>query len=303
MAMNRAQFKKQMQLGLNTVAGLEFKPEKDAWRQYLDIETENRRAYIEDVVMSGFSAAQVKVEGAAGAYATASEIYTARYLFETVVIHFALTEEAEEDGLYGSLGTKLAKAAARAIQYTKRVKCANVLNNGFSSSFLGGDGVALFSTAHLTSGGQAANMLTTAADLSETSLEDMLVLISNMTDYKGIPISVEAQKLIVPTALQFTAHRLLNSNGRVETPNNDENAIKAMGMISGGMVVDKQLTDTDAWFIKTDCPDGLKHVVRKGLKKGLEGDFETGNARYKLRERYANGWTMWQGAAGTAGGG
>lgn len=303
MAMNRAQFKKQMQLGLNTVAGLEFKPEKDMWRQYLDVETESRRAYVEDVVMSGFTAAPVKVEGAAGAYATASEIYTARYLFETIVLQFAITEEAEEDGLYGSLANKLAKALARSMQYTKRVKAANVLNNGFSASYLGGDGVALFSTSHLVSGGQAANMLSTAADLSETSLEDMLVLIDNATDYKGIPISIEAQKLIVPTALRFTAHRILNSQGRVETPNNDENAIKAMGMLPGGLVVDKHLTDTDAWFIKTDCPDGLKHIMRKALKKGIEGDFETGNMRYKMRERYANGWTDWHGAYGTAGGG
>lgn len=302
MAMNRAQFKKQMQLGLNTVAGMEFKPEKDPWRQYLDTETENRRAYIEDVVMSGFSAAPVKIEGAAGAYDTASEIYTARYLFETIVLQFAITEEAEEDGLYGSLGNKLARALARAMQYTKRVKCANILNNGFSASYLGGDGVALFSTAHLGLG-NVANALATAADLSETSLEDMLILINNFQDYKGIPISVEATKLIVPTALQFTGHRILHSTGRVETPNNDENAIKAMGLVSGGMVVDKQLTDTDAWFLKTDCPDGLKLVQRKALKKGIEGDFETGNMRYKMRERYAPGWTMWQGAAGTAGGG
>ena len=302
MAMTRSQFKKQLQLGLNTVAGLEYKPEKDPWRQYLAIETENRKAYIEDVVMSGFQAASVKAEGAAGGYVTASEIYTAKYLFETVVIQFAITEEAEEDGLYGSLGAKLAKAAMRSMQYTKRVKCANVLNNGFSSSYLGGDGVALFSTAHLGDG-QLANMLSTAADLSETSLEDMLILIDNATDYKGIPISIEAQKLVVPTALRFTGHRILHSSGRVETPNNDENAIKAMGMLPGGLVVDKQLTDTDAWFVTTDCPDGLKHVMRKALKKGLEGDFESGNVRMKFRERYANGWTDWHGAYGTAGGG
>ena len=302
MAMNRSQFKKQMQLGLNTVAGLEYKPEKDAWRQYLAIETENRRAYIEDVVMSGFGAAAVKAEGAAGGYVTASEVYTAKYLFETVVIHFALTEEAEEDGLYGSLGAKLAKAAMRSMQYTKRVKCANILNNGFSSSYLGGDGVSLFSTAHLGEG-NVTNKLSTAADLSETSLEDMLIIVNNFQDYKGIPMSVEAQKLVVPVALQFTAHRILHSSGRVETPNNDENAIKSMGLISGGMVVDKQLTDTDAWFLTTDCPDGLKHVIRKGIKKGIEGDFETGNARYRLRERYANGWTDYHGAAGTEGGG
>ncbi|MCR4339896.1 MAG: hypothetical protein NUW01_08430 [Gemmatimonadaceae bacterium] len=302
MAMTRSQFKKQLQLGLNTVAGLEYRPEKDPWRQYLTIETESKRAYIEDVVMSGFQAASVKAEGAAGGYVTASEIYTAKYLFETIVIQFAVTEEAEEDGLYGSIVNKLAKAAMRSMQYTKRVKCANVLNNGFSSSFLGGDGVALFSTAHLGEG-QVANMLSTAADLSETSLEDMLILIDNATDYKGIPISIEAQKLIVPTALRFTGHRILNSQGRVETPNNDENAIKAMGLLPGGMVVDKQLTDTDAWFITTDCPDGLKHVMRKALKKGVEGDFETGNMRMKFRERYANGWTDYHGGYGTAGGG
>ena len=303
MAMNRAQFKKQMQLGLNTVAGLEYKPEKDMWRQYLGFETESKRAYVEDVVMSGFSAAPVKVEGAAGAYATASELYTARYLFETIVLQFAITEEAEEDGLYGSLGNKLARALMRSMQYTKRVKAANVLNNGFSSSYLGGDGICLFSTGHLVSGGQDDNTLATAADLSETSLEDMLVLIDNATDYKGIPISIEAQKLIVPTALRFTAHRILNSQGRVETPNNDENAIKAMGMLPGGLVVDKQLTDTDAWFVTTDCPDGLKFIQRKALKKGIEGDFDSGNLRYKMRERFAVGWTDWHGAYGTAGGG
>ena len=302
MAMTRSQFKKQLQLGLNTVAGLEYKPEKDPWRQYMAIETATRKAYIEDVMMSGFTAASVKAEGAAGGYVTASELYTARYLFETIVIQFAVTEEAEEDGLYGSIVNKLAKAAMRSMQYTKRVKAANVLNNGFNASYPGGDGVALFSTAHLGEG-QVANMLSTAADLSETSLEDMLILVDNATDYKGIPMSIEAQKLVVPTALRFTGHRILHSNGRVETPNNDENAIKAMGLLPGGMVVDKQLTDTDAWFVTTDCPDGLKHVMRKALKKGVEGDFETGNMRMKFRERYANGHTDYHGAYGTAGGG
>lgn len=303
MAMNRTAFKKQLQEGLNTVFGLEYMRQKEVWRQYLDVETESKKAYIEDVMMSGFSAAPVKPEGAGVHYDTAGEVYVARYLFETIALAFAITEEAEEDGLYGSMGAKLSKALARAMQHTKAVKAANVLNNGFSASYLGGDGVSLFSTAHLVSGGNASNMLSTAADFSETSLEDLLNQISDATDYKGIPIQIDAVRCVGPTALRFIFQRVLFSELQSDSAENNINAVKSIGLLPGGYVTDTRLTDPDAWFIKTDCPDGLKHVVRKAISGGVEGDFESGNMRYKKRERYVNGWSDWHGAYGTAGGG
>lgn len=303
-AMNRAQFKKQLQDGLNAVFGLEYKRHKEVWRQYLDVETENRKAYIEDVMMAGFSAAPVKPEGSGVAYQTTSEVYISRYVFETIALAFAITEEAEEDNLYGSIGSKLSRALARAMQHTKAIKAANVLNNGFDTNYPGGDGKPLFATDHLIgSGSQTANKLSTPADLSETSLEDLLILIDQATDYKGVPIVLEAMRMIVPSQLRFEAHRILHSQLRVGTANNDTNAIKDSGMLSGGYVVDQRLTDTDAWFVKTDCPDGLKHVVRKAISRGVEGDFETGNMRYKARERYVNGWSDWHGAYASEGGG
>jgi len=304
MAMNRSDFKKQLQEGLNTVFGLEEASHPERWRDYLMVESESRKAYVEDVLMAGFGAAPVKAEGAGIAYDSTAETYTARYVFETIALAFAISEEAEEDGLYGSIGGKLAKALARAMKHTKAVKGANILNNGFSGSFLGGDGVALFSASHPTkSGANQSNVLATAADLSETSLEDILIMVSDTKDDRTIPIAVRPKKLVVPTALQFTARRLLMSTGRPDSANNDINAIKDMGLLSAGVCMDERLTDTDAWFVTTDCPDGLKHITRKAMMKRIEGDFESGNMRYKARERYINGWSNWRGAAGTAGGG
>ncbi len=305
MAMNRTQFKKNLQMGLNAQFGLEYKRHAEVWRQYLDVETENKKSYVEDLAMAGFSAAPVKPEGVGVQYESTSELGVARYLFDTIALAFAITEEAEEDGLYGSIGAKLSRALARSMQHTKAIRSANLLNNGFDTNYAQSwDAKPLFSTTHLGgSGAQVANMLATPADLSETSLEDMLILISDATDYKGIPMVLEAVRLVVPTALQFIAERILKSNQRVDTANNDVNAIKSMGMLPGGFVKDTRLTDSDAWFIKTDCPDGAKHIVRKAMSKGVEGDFETGNMRYKARERYAIGASDWHGMYGTAGGG
>lgn len=303
MAMNRTQFRRQLEEGLNSVFGLEYRRQKEVWRQYLDVETESKKAYVEDVMMAGFGAAPVKPEGSGVAYDSTGELYTARYLFETIALAFAITEEAEEDTLYGSIGAKLSKALARAMQHTKAVKAANVLNNGFSASYLGGDGVKLFSTAHLGDGGETSNTPATPADFSETSLEDMLNLIADATDYKGIPIQLEAVRLVGPTQLQFTMQRVLYSELQSDSAENNINAIKSKGLLPGGYVTDTRLTDPDAWFIKTDCPEGLKHIVRKAISGGVEGDFETGNMRYKKRERYVNGWSDWHGAYGSEGGG
>ena len=214
---------------------------------------------------------------------------------------FAITEEAEEDGLYGSLAKKYGKALARSMVHTKEIKGANVLNNGFDSDYTGGDGVELFSTAHPTSSGNQSNELATAADFSETSLEQILINISNMDDDRGIPIAAMARCLIIPTALQFDAERVLNSNLRSATAENDINANMSMGMLPDGVKVNQRLTDTDAWYIKTDVPDGMKMFQRRALKKGMEGDFESGNVRYKVSERYSFGWTDWRGMFGSPG--
>ncbi len=303
MAMTRSQFKKQLQDGLNTVFGLEYKYRMEIWRNYMQVSTEGRKAYLEDVLMAGLGAAAIKAEGAAVTYDSTSESYTARYLFETIALAFAITEEAEEDGLYGSIGKKLSRAMARSYKHTIATRVANILNNGFDSNFTGGDAVELFSSAHpLKSGGTASNILTNAADLSETSLEDIMIQVANTTDDRGIPIDMEVQTLVIPTALRFTAHRILKSTGRVDTANNDTNAIKDMGLLPGGVAIDKRLTDTDAWFIATDCPDGLKYIDRKAVATKMEGDFETGNLRYKCRGRSIQGWSDWRGAFGTPGG-
>ena len=304
MAHSRTDFKKQLQLGLNTVAGQAYKQIFEVWRQYMSVETENRKAYVEDVMMSGFGAAAVKAEGAGVTYASASETFTARYVFETIALAFAITEEAEEDGLYGSLGKKLARALVRSYKHTIATRVANVLNNGFTAgAYQIGDGQALFSASHPTkSGTNFSNLLTNAADLSETSLEDMSTQISNTLDDQGIPVDLEMQALVIPTALRFTAHRLLNSTKRVETPNNDASAVYDLNLVKKGAMMDKRLTDTDAWFVTTDCPDGLKFIERKPYATKLEGDFQTGNMRYRIRGRSAQGCTDPRGAFGTAGG-
>jgi len=301
MAINRAQIKKQLQEGLNAVFGLEYKQHPELWKDIFTSSKESRKAYVEDVLMTGFGAAPVKQEGAGVQYDSASEGYVSRYVFETIALAFALTEEAGEDDLYGDLGAQMSKALARSMQYTKNVKGANILNNGFTSG-TGGDGVVLFSASHpLQGGGVYSNMLSTAADLSETSLEDMLIVIGDAVDDRGLPIQLGVKKLILPTELQFTAQRILKSDGRVDTADNDLNAIKSMNLVSGGFSTNVYLTDPDAWFLTTDAPEGLKYIERKAISGGIEGDFESGSQRFKKRERYVFGWSNARGAFGSPG--
>jgi hypothetical protein len=301
MALNRADFRKQLQEGLNAVFGMAYKSYPEEWRGFFAVTTSNK-AFEEDVLMAGFGAAPVKGEGAGVEYDEGAESYVARYNHETIALAFAITEEAEEDGLYGALGSKYAKALARSLQHTKEVKGSNILNNGFDPSFLGGDGVSLFSTAHpLWGGGTQSNKLATPADLSEASIEAALIQIGDWVDERGIPIAVQAKCIVIPTELQFIAERILNSPYRSGTSDNDVNALKTMGALPSGVKINHRLTDADAWFIITDCPDGLKHMVRKKVSRGIEGDFETGNMRYKARERYSFGWSDYRGAFGSEG--
>ena len=301
MALNRADFRKQLQEGLNTVFGMAYKSYAEEWRGIFKVET-SAKAFEEDVLMAGLGAAPVKGEGAPVEYDEGAESYVARYNHETIALAFAITEEAEEDGLYGALGAKYAKALARSLQHTKEVKGSNILNNGFSASFLGGDGVSLFSTAHpLWGGGTQSNKLATPADLSEAAIEEAMIQIADWVDERGIPIAVMAECLIIPTDLMFIAERILKSSGRPGTADNDLNALKSKGAFPQGVKVNHRLTDPDAWFIITDCPDGLKHFVRKKVSRGVEGDFETGNMRYKARERYSFGWSDYRGAFASEG--
>ncbi len=299
MAMNRALFAKQLEPGLNTLFGLEYKRYPEQWRQLFAYNT-SKKAFEEDVLNEGFGAAPEKSEGAGVAYDTAAELWTARYNHLTYALAFSITEEAEEDGLYGSVGKRYVKALARSMQHTKEIKAANVLNNMFTSGN-GGDGVVLGSASHPSTSGNQSNILSTAADLSETSLEQILINISDMNDDRGIPAAAVGVKLVVPTALVFTADRLLKSTLRTATAENDINAIKAGGYLSGGVVTNQRLSDTDAWFVMTDIPDGLKMFQRRPLKNGMEGDFETGNIRYKCSERYSFGWSDWRGIMGSPG--
>ena len=266
-------------------------------------DTENSdRAFEEEVMLSGFGEAPVKGEGSAVTYDYAQETYTARYSHETVALAFALTEEAIEDNLYDSISARYTKALARSMSQTKQVKAANVLNNGFSTSFPGGDGKPLMTTDHPTlTAGDQNNEPSTAADLNETSLENAMIEIAAFKDERGLKTNVQARKLIVPPALQFVADRLLNTPNRVGTSDNDINALKNMSMLPGGYTVNHFLTDTDAFFIKTDAPNGLKHFVRSPMSTGMEGDFETGNMRYKARERYSFGFSDWRGIYGSPG--
>ena len=303
MAINRALIRKQLVPGLNAVFGLEYKQWPEEWKEFLTTSKESNRAYVEDVLMTGFAAAGVKAEGAAVAYDSASESYVARYIFETIALAFALTEEALEDNLYGDLGSKMSKALARSMQYTKNVKAANLINNGYDTNFPIGDGAALFSVAHPTkSGVNGANTLATQADLSETSLEDMLILVGGTKDDRGIPSALKVKKLHIPIQLQFVARRLLGGDERPDTTNRDINAVKQMGILNAnGVAMNHYFTDTDGWFLTTDCADGLKYIERVGLKTGMEGDFESGNLRYKARERYVIGASDWRGGFGSQG--
>jgi len=301
MAINRAQLVKELEPGLNALFGLEYDRYENEHAEIFDTENSDR-AFEEEVMLAGFAQAPVKGEGAAVSYDTAQETFTSRYTHETVALAFSLTEEAIEDNLYDSLSSRYTRALARSMANTKQVKAANVLNNGFNSNFPGGDGKELFATDHPTlTGGDQSNEPSTAADLNETSLENALIDISQFKDERGIKINVQARKLIVPPQLQFVAERVLQSPGRVSTSDNDINAMKNMGMFPEGYVVNHYLTDTDAFFIKTDAPNGMKHFVRSPMSTGMEGDFETGNVRYKARERYSFGFSDWRGMYGSPG--
>ena len=301
MAINRAQLVKELVPGLHALFGLEYDRYENQHEAIFDTENSDR-AFEEEVMLSGFGQATVKGEGAAVSYDTAQEAWTSRYTHETVALAFALTEEAIEDNLYDTLSSRYTRALARSMSTTKQVKAANVLNNAFSSSFVGGDGKELCATDHPTVGaGDLRNELATAADLNETSLEQALIDIADFKDERGLKVNAQAVRLIIPPALQFVADRLMESQGRVGTSDNDINAIRNLGMISGGYTVNNYLTDTDAFFIKTDVPNGLKHFVRTPVSTSMEGDFETGNVRYKARERYSFGFSDWRGIFGTGG--
>ena len=301
MAISRAQLLKELLPGLNALFGLEYARYGEEHKEIYEIET-SERSFEEETKLSGFSAAPVKNEGSAIAYDNAQEAFTARYNHETIALGFAITEEAIEDNLYDSLSARYTKGLARAMAYTKQVKAASTLNNGFSAQFVGGDGVPLFSASHpLVNGGTNANTPSTQADLNETSLEAAVIAIAAWTDERGLLIAAKPRKLIIPPALMFVATRLLETELRVGTNNNDINAIKNNGSIPEGYTVNHYLTDTSAWFLTTDVPNGLKHFVRTPLSNSMDGDFDTGNVRYKARERYSFGWSDPLGIYGSSG--
>jgi hypothetical protein len=302
MAISRAQLLKELLPGLNALFGLEYATYGEQHKEIYDTET-SERSFEEETKLSGFSAAPVKNEGSAIAYDNAQEAFTARYNHETIALGFSLTEEAIEDNLYDSLSARYTKALARAMAYTKQTKAASVLNNGFSAGvYAGGDGVALFSTSHpLVSGGVNSNTQSTPADLNETSLEAAVIQIAAWTDERGLLIAAKPKKLIVPPALQFVATRLLETQLRVGTTDNDINAIVNNGSIPEGYTVNNYLTDTNAYFLCTDVPNGMKHFVRSPLANSMDGDFDTGNVRYKSRERYSFGFSDPLGMFGSQG--
>jgi hypothetical protein len=289
MAISRAQLLKELLPGLNALFGLEYARYGEQHKEIYETET-SERSFEEETKLSGFSAAPVKNEGSAIAYDNAQEAFTARYTHETIALGFSITEEAIEDNLYDSLSSRYTKALARGMAYTKQVKAAAILNTGFTAGVTYGDGVTLFSTAHpLISGGVNSNRPATPADLNETSLENAVIQIAAWTDERGLLIAAKPKKLVVPPALQFVATRLLETELRVGTADNDINAIKNNGSIPGGYTINNFLTDTNAWFLLTDVPNGLKHFVRSPLANSMDGDFDTGNVRYKARERYSFG--------------
>ena len=301
MAISRGQLVKELEPGLNALFGLEYKNYANEHAEIFDTENSDR-AFEEEVMLSGFANASVKPEGSGVSYDNAQETFTARYTHETIALAFSITEEAIEDNLYDRLASRYTKALARSMANTKQVKAANVLNNAFSSTVQpGGDGEALLSTAHPIIAGTFSNTLATAADLNETSLEQSLIDIAAFVDERGLKIAARGMKLIIPSELQFTADRLMKSAQRVGTADNDINAIKNMGMIPQGYVVNHYLTDTDAFFIKTDVPNGMKMFVRSPIKTSMEGDFDTGNVKYKARERYSFGWSDPRGMFGSPG--
>jgi hypothetical protein len=300
MAISRGQLVKELEPGLNALFGLEYKRYENQHAEIFATETSDR-AFEEEVMLSGFANAQVKPEGSGVTFDNAQETFTARYTHETIALAFAITEEAIEDNLYDRLASRYTKALARSMANTKQVKAANVLNNAFNSSFAGGDGKELCATNHPTIAGTVKNELTTSADLNETSLEQSLIDIAALTDERGLKIAARGVKMIIPSELQFTAERLMKSQGRTATADNDINAVVSMGMVPQGYRVNNYLTDTDAFFIITDVPNGLKMFVRSPIKTAMEGDFDTGNVRYKARERYSFGFSDFRGIFGSPG--
>jgi hypothetical protein len=300
MAISRGQLVKELEPGLNALFGLEYNNYANEHAEIFDTENSDR-AFEEEVMLSGFANAPIKAEGTSISFDSAQETFTARYTHETLALAFAITEEAIEDNLYDRLASRYTKALARSMANTKQVKAANVLNNAFSSSAAGGDGKELCATDHPIVAGTDRNELSTAADLNETSLEQSLIDIAAFTDERGLKIAAQGVKMIIPSALQFTAERLMKSAGRTGTADNDINAVVSKGMVPQGYVVNHYLTDTDAFFIKTDVPNGLKHFVRAPMKTAMEGDFTTGNVRYKARERYSFGFSDWRGIFGSPG--
>ena len=291
MAISRAQLAKELEPGLNALFGMEYARYENEHAEIFETESSDR-AFEEEVLIVGFGNARDKSEGQSVGYDSASEGFTARYTHETVALAFALTEEAVEDNLYDRLGARYTKALARSMAHTKQVKAANVLNNAFSSSFTGGDGKALVATDHpLAGGGTFSNRPSAFADLNETSLENALISISTFVDDRNMILALQETKLVVPPQLQFVADRLLETPGRVETADNDINAIRNMGLLPQGYAVNHFLTDTDAFYVLTDCPDGFKHFERSPISTSMEGDFNTGNVRYKARERYSFGFS------------
>ena len=301
MAISRSQLLKELLPGLNALFGMEYQRYGEEHKEIYETET-SERSFEEETKLSGFGTAPVKAEGSAIAYDNAQEAFTARYTHETVALGFSITEEAVEDNLYDSLSARYTKALARAMSYTKQVKAANVLNNGFNSSYAGGDGKELFATDHpLVNGATNSNEPTTPADLNETSLEAAVIQIAAWTDERGLLIAAKPRKLIIPPALMFVATRLLETELRVATADNDLNALRSNGAIPEGYAVNHFLTDTDAWFLCTDVPNGLKHFVRTPMQTSMDGDFDTGNVRYKARERYSFGWSDPLGMFGSPG--
>ena len=308
MAISRAQLLKELLPGLNALFGMEYARYGEEHKEIYETE-KSERSFEEETKLAGFGAAPVKNEGSAIAYDNAQEAFTARYNHETIALGFSITEEAVEDNLYDSLSARYTKSLARAMAYTKQVKAAAVINNGFSQNYLGGDGVSLFGVnssgtrvGHpLINGGVNYNSPTVAVDLNETSLENAVIQIAAWTDERGLLIAAKPVKMVIPPALMFTAKRLLDTELRVSTADNDINAIKQMGAIPGGYTVNHFLTDSNAWFLTTDVPNGLKHFERSPLTNSMDGDFDTGNVRYKARERYSFGWSDPLGMWGSAG--
>ena len=308
MAISRAQLLKELLPGLNALFGMEYARYGEEHKELYETE-KSERSFEEETKLAGFAAAPVKNEGSAIAYDNAQEAFTARYTHETIALGFSITEEAIEDNLYDSLSARYTKSLARAMAYTKQVKAASVINNGFSGSYLGGDGVSLFGVnsggsrvGHpLVNGGVNYNSPSVAVDLNETSLENAVIQIAAWTDERGLLIAAKPRKLVVPPSLMFVAKRLLDTELRVATADNDINALKQMGAIPEGYTVNHFLTDTNAWFLLTDVPNGLKHFERSALTNSMDGDFDTGNVRYKARERYSFGWSDPLGVWGSAG--